>query len=345
MKTGVKMQTVIYKPDNQGIEAAGKILKSGGLVAIPTETVYGLAANALDGQAVSKIFKAKGRPQDNPLIVHISEFEQLFPLVLEVPENAVLLARAFWPGPLTIIMKKSAIIPDEVSAGLDTVAVRMPSHKVARQIISKAGVPLAAPSANISGSPSPTTALHVYNDLSGKISAIVDGGKCDVGLESTVITLNAQVPRILRPGGVPPEKLEQVLDRIDIDDAVLNILSEEEIPSSPGMKYMHYSPKADVTIVKGSLEEFSEYIKQFDNDDLVAALCFDGEEEFIPARCIPYGAHGDSRQQAKRLFSALREVDNIGAKRVFARCPKAQGIGLAVYNRLLRAAAFKVIEL
>jgi L-threonylcarbamoyladenylate synthase len=344
MKTGVIMQTVIYKPNIEGIEAAAGILKNGGLVGIPTETVYGLAANALDGPAVSKIFKVKGRPQDNPLIVHISELGQLSPLVLEVPENAIKLANAFWPGPLTIILRKSEIIPDEVSAGLETVAVRMPSHPVARKIISHSGVPLAAPSANLSGSPSPTTALHVYNDLNGKIPAIVDGGKCAVGLESTVITLDEEVPRILRPGGITPEKLEKVLGKIEIDDAVLNLLREGEKAASPGMKYRHYSPKAEVTIVKGSLEQFISFISNYKGEG-TAVLCFDGEEELIPAKCIAYGKIDNPEQQAYRLFGALRELDNIGAKRVFARCPKAQGVGLAVYNRLLRAAGFKVIGL
>jgi len=344
MKTGVIMQTVIYKPNIEGIEAAAGILKNGGLVGIPTETVYGLAANALDGPAVSQIFKVKGRPQDNPLIVHISELGQLSPLVLEVPENAVKLANAFWPGPLTIILRKSEIIPDEVSAGLETVAVRMPSHPVARKIISHSGVPLAAPSANLSGSPSPTTALHVYNDLNGKIPAIVDGGKCSVGLESTVITLNERVPRILRPGGITPEKLEKVLGKIEIDDAVLNMLREGEKAASPGMKYRHYSPKAEVTIVKGSLEQFISFVSNFEAEG-TAVLCFDGEEKLIPAKCIAYGKIDNPEQQAYRLFGALRELDNIGAKRVFARCPKAQGVGLAVYNRLLRAAGFKVIGL
>ncbi|HZJ78474.1 MAG TPA: L-threonylcarbamoyladenylate synthase [Clostridia bacterium] len=338
------MQTAILNSDNHGIETAAKILNDGGLVGIPTETVYGLAANALDGKAVSKIFKAKGRPQDNPLIVHISDFEQIFPLVRYVPLKAFALAKAFWPGPLTIICKKSDLVPEQVSAGLDTVAIRIPSHPIARQIIQKAAIPLAAPSANLSGSPSPTTAQHVFNDLNGKIPAIVDGGRCDVGIESTVITLVCDTPRVLRPGGISPAQLEEVLGKIEMDDSVLKMIKENAPVVSPGMKYKHYSPNADVTILKGSLDKFVAYVKRFDKESVVA-LCFDKEDEIIPIKCITYGEKDKPNQQAQNLFDALRKVDTVGAKKVFARCPDVNGIGLAVYNRMLRASEFKVIEL
>ena len=246
------MHTMLLKNTNEDLLKAAEILKNGGLVGIPTETVYGLAADALNGQAVSKIFKAKGRPSDNPLIVHISDFEDIkkYNLVKEIPEKAKALAEAFWPGPLTIIMKKSDIIPLEVSAGLDTVAIRLPSHSTAREIIRYADTPLAAPSANLSGSPSPTTAAHVINDLNGRIEAVVDGGDCEVGLESTVITLVGDVPKVLRPGGITFAQLKSVLGEVTIDDAVLNKLADGAEAASPGMKYKHYSPKANVVLLK-----------------------------------------------------------------------------------------------
>ena len=343
------MQTKIFQinsPDDiEKIRGAAEILRNGGLVAIPTETVYGLAANALDAEAVSKIFVAKGRPQDNPLIVHISDFEEIFPLVKRVPDQAVKLAKAFWPGPLTIVFEKTSIIPDEVSAGLGTVAVRMPSHPVARALIKAAGVPLAAPSANTSGSPSPTSARHVLDDLNGLIDAVVDAGECAVGVESTVLTLVGKIPRLLRPGGITPEQLEVVLGEIEIDDAVFSAQGDGAIPSSPGMKYKHYSPKAILVIVKGSLPDFIDYIDKHGSKDSVV-LCYKGEEEEMPVRAVDFGELGNPDQQAHKLFSALRKIDALpNVHTIFARCPAADGLGLAVYNRLLRAASFEVIEL
>ncbi len=324
---------------------AGKILKNGGLVAIPTETVYGLAANALDGKAVANIFKAKGRPMDNPLIVHIAELSELDDLVAYVPSTVYDLADAFWPGPLTIILDKSELIPDEVSAGLDTVAIRMPSHLVARSIIKAAGVPLAAPSANTSGKPSPTTVQHVIDDMDGKIDAIVDGGPCSVGVESTVITLATRRPRILRPGKVTPEELSEVLgEDIEIDDAVLNELKEGQVAASPGMKYKHYSPNANVVIVTGTIEAFAEYVNGKD-PETTAALVFDGEESFLHCTCLPFGKEGDELAHANTLFAHLRKCDELGMQNVYVRCPTAEGVGLAVMNRLLRAAAFEIKEL
>ncbi|MBQ7596731.1 MAG: threonylcarbamoyl-AMP synthase [Clostridia bacterium] len=339
------MNTVIYKQnDENGITEAAEILKNGGIVAIPTETVYGLAANALDEEAVKKIFTAKGRPQDNPLIVHISSFDEIYPLVKDVPESAKALAEKFWPGPLTIILPKSDIIPDAVCAGLDTVAVRMPSHPIANRIIKAAGVPLAAPSANSSGLPSPTNVNHVIDDMMGKIDAIVDGGECDVGVESTVITLATETPRLLRPGGVTLEELRETLGEVEVDPAVTESLSENAVAASPGMKYKHYAPKAQVFIIKSTLPSFrcyTDYIKQRGD----YAVCFDGEEEKIKIPCISYGSEKNASAQAHRLFAILRRADKIGAKRVFVRCPSLKGVGLAVYNRLIRAAAFRIIEL
>lgn len=343
------MQTQRFKintaQDSENIKAAAEILRNGGLVAIPTETVYGLAANALDGEAVSKIFKAKGRPQDNPLIVHISSFDEIFPLVKTVPNTAVELAKAFWPGPLTIVLKKTDLIPDQVSAGLDTVAVRMPAHPVARALIKAAGVPLAAPSANTSGSPSPTCVQHVLDDLDGLIDAVVDAGACAVGVESTVITLAGITPRLLRPGGITPEQLEEVLGKIEIDDAVFGALLDDEVPVSPGMKYKHYSPKAKLVIVKGSLSEFIDYVQK-NASDTTAALCYEGEQGEMPVRAVAFGGLENPMEQAQKIFSALRQIDDMpNVQTVFARCPMADGLGLAVYNRLLRAASFEVIEL
>ena len=304
--------------------------------------MYGLATNAFDEKAVAKIFKAKGRPQDNPLIVHISSFEEIRELVSAVPEAAKKLADAFWPGPLTIILPKSRKIPDAVSAGLPSVAVRMPSHPVARAVIARAGVPLAAPSANLSGSPSPTNAGTVFDDMQGRIPLILDGGGSRVGVESTVITLCTEVPRVLRPGGVTVEQLRAVLGAVEVDDAVLHQLKAGEKAASPGMKYKHYAPRADITIVRGSLAQFRQYVAEQAADAFV--LCFAGEERYFP-HAVPYGAAESDSEQANRLFDALRELDALGAKTVYARCPSLDGVGLAVYNRLIRAAGFRLIDL
>ncbi len=337
------METLHLKSnDNNAIKTAAEILKNGGLVAIPTETVYGLAANALDGDAVKKIFIAKGRPNDNPLIVHVSSLEEIEPLVEGVDPRLYKLAEKYWPGPLTIILKKSALIPDEVSAGLDTVAIRMPSHECARQIISESGVPLAAPSANASGRPSPTRAEHVIEDLDGRIDAVVDGGESDVGVESTVITLVTDPPTLLRPGGITPEQLEAVLGEIAISPAVFAKLGEGEKAESPGMKYKHYAPKAQVTIIKGSFEQYKKFLLA--QKDTVCAVCFEGEGRHFEKH-IEYGRENDDDSQAHSIFDALREVDAMGCKRAFVRCPVSSGVGLAVYNRLLRSAAFRVVDL
>ncbi len=339
------MNTRIYHTiDNQAIAEVGALLRAGGLAAIPTETVYGLAANALDADAVGKIFAAKGRPQDNPLIVHISTMEEMYPLVTAVPEQARRLADAFWPGPLTMILPRSERVPDVVSAGLPTVAIRMPSHPVARAIIRAAGVPLAAPSANSSGLPSPTNAKHVIDDMDGKIDAIVDGGDCDVGVESTVITLASDPPRLLRPGGVTPEQLEQVLGNIEIDPAVTGRLAEGAAAASPGMKYKHYAPRAEVTIVQGPLPSFrcyTDHVRQAGD----AALCFAGEEDYLRIPAYDYGREDAPETQAHKLFARLRQMDALQVRRVFVRCPSQSGVGLAVYNRLLRAASFRTVHM
>lgn len=345
------MKTQRLTSSKEDIQKAGALLKQGELVAIPTETVYGLAANALDGNAVSRIFEAKGRPGDNPLIVHVTSLKEVEDLVAFVPPVLEDLAKAFWPGPLTVILEKSDLIPPEVSAGLDTVAIRMPSKKCARDIIQAAGVPLAAPSANTSGLPSPTTAEHVLHDMDGKIAAVVDGGPSEVGVESTVLTLCTRVPRVLRPGKVTPEELFDVLGEVEVDDAVLGQLAEGAVAASPGMKYKHYSPNAEVYVVKGTAEEFAAFVngraKALSEDPAkapVAALVFDGEEPLLQCGTLPFGKEEDPEGQAEHLFSDLRAADELGVQEIYVRCPAAEGVGLAVLNRLLRAAEFRILS-
>ena len=338
------METQLKQPSTQAIEQAAELLRAGEIVAIPTETVYGIAASALNQQAVEKIFIAKARPQDNPLIVHIADRDMLPMVTSQFSSQAEKLAEAFWPGPLTMILPRGEQVCDGVCAGLDTVAVRMPSHPVAQQIIRASGLPLAAPSANLSGSPSPTTAAHVLADMQGRLPLIVDGGECQVGLESTVVSLAGERPVLLRPGAVTQQQLEEVLGvSVELAAAVLEQLQEGQKVLSPGMKYKHYAPKAQVTIVKGELGDFARYVAEHKGPDAVC-LCFDGEQEQLSLPCVAYGAKEDAVQQAQQLFAALRRLDEIGAVQVFARCPSMEGVGLAVYNRLLRAAGFRVVQ-
>ncbi len=342
------METKIVKITNNAsteeYEEAARLLKDEQVVGMPTETVYGLAGNAYSSLAAKRIFEAKGRPQDNPLIVHISEFDEIYELVKEVPQNVKKLADAFWPGPLTIILPKSDKVPIGVTGGLNTVAVRFPKHPVARNLIKAAGVPIAAPSANLSGSPSPTTANHVYNDLNGKIPLIIDGGECDEGVESTVITLATPVPKLLRPGNVTLGQLKKVLGEVEVDKAVLKPLEKDEKVSSPGMKYKHYSPKANVTLVKGDYKSFCDFVNKYATADTYA-MVFNGEGEGLDVDFMEYGSSTDYRQLSHELFSSLRYLDTIKAKYCYVRCPDdTNDDNLAVLNRLLRAAAFKVIN-
>ena len=337
------MQTLHLSDRESDLKLAADLLKSGELVAIPTETVYGLAADARNGVAVANIFKAKGRPSDNPLIVHIAHRDQLNELVAAVPPMAETLIRAFWPGPLTMVFKKSSVIPHEVSAGLDTVAVRMPSHPIARRII-ELSCPLAAPSANRSGIPSPTEAVRVAEDMDGRIAAVVDGGSCEVGVESTVVDVTGDHVRVLRPGAVTVEMLTQAVGDVEVDAAVTHELQAGATVSSPGMKYKHYAPNARVVLVKGTPAAYAAYVNAHAGDGVVA-LCFDGEEGELKVPFLTYGARDDHAAQAHRLFEALRVLDDGHATIAYTACPSADGIGLAVYNRLLRAAGFEVIEL
>lgn len=337
------METKVLKADEQAIKIAASLILNGEIIGMPTETVYGLAASSLDSNAVAKIFKAKGRPQDNPLISHISSMNMLNMVAQNIPDEAYILANAFWPGPLTMVLPRSASLADEVCAGLDTAAVRMPSHTVALALINECKIPLAAPSANISGSPSPTTAKYVYDDMNGKIPLILDGGDCEVGVESTVISLVGK-PILLRPGHITKEQLEKVLGKqILISDAVLHKLAKGEATPSPGMKYKHYAPKANIVLVKGSKEAYYKYISSR-NEPNAYRLCFEGEQELSEIPCVTYGRETKATEQAQRIFKALRELDENGAEIVYARCPQESGEAMAVYNRMIRAAAFNIVE-
>ena len=326
------------------IAAAAKILREGGLLGIPTETVYGLGANALDGAAVKRIFEAKGRPQDNPLIIHVTGAQWLPRYCEDVPPLAYVLARKFWPGPLTMILKRKSIIPDETTAGLDTVGVRCPSHPVTLSIIREAGVPIAAPSANLSGRPSCTTAQDVLEDMDGRISGVVDGGPCTVGVESTILDLTCDPPRLLRPGGLPLEDLERLIGKIDVDKAVNGALAEGEKPKAPGMKYRHYAPKAPVTVVTGSPEKSAREILRRVGP-ASGVICFDDFAELFPTQEVhTLGPADDKLIQAQRVFDALRTFDNSSVTEIFAQCPDNRGLGLAIGNRLKKAAGFHVVE-
>ena len=336
------MDTVLLSGSEADLLKAAELIKNGSIVGIPTETVYGLGADAGNGDAVRAVFAAKGRPADNPLIVHIADFSQAEEFTSSIPETAFRLAERFCPGPLTMVLPKNDRIPMVTSGGLDTVGIRVPSHRVMHRIIELSGCPIAAPSANISGYPSPTTAEHVMRDMNGRIAAVVDGGQSEFGVESTVISFDSEdAVRILRPGAVTREMLLEVCGTVTIDPAILHEVEAGAKVASPGMKYKHYSPKADIIMVEGSLEGFADLVEK-NYTDGVYALVFDGDADMIPYRHMTYGA--DSLQQAHQLFQRLRELDEIGAERVYVRAPSPDGMGLAVYNRLIRAAGFEVIR-
>ena len=323
---------------------AAELIKQGELVAIPTETVYGLGANGLDEAAVARIFEAKGRPQDNPLILHISGPEQIELFCHHIPQKAYDLAEKFWPGPLTIVLPARECVPRRTTGGLSTVAVRCPDHDTTREIIRLSGVPVAAPSANISGKPSTTTAEHVRHDHDGRIAAIVDGGPCRVGVESTIVDLTEERPRLLRPGGIGPEELIAVLGDLVVDKAVTAQIDKDEVVKAPGMKYRHYAPSEPVVIVSGSREKAAEYIRtHFESGDRV--LCFK-EELPLYEGCNPlsYGLEADVNTLSAGLFAALRELDDPSIHQVYARCPVGGGVAYAVQNRLKKAAAFHIVD-
>lgn len=338
------METLLLKPNKNSILLASKLLKSGEVVGVPTETVYGLAGDYSNDEAIKKIYFAKGRPLDNPLIVHVASRKMLKDVVEFVPEDAEKLIKKFWPGPLTLILKKGEKVSNLTSAGLDSVGVRCPDNKIARKIIKLANTPFSAPSANISGKPSPTTANEVYEDMKGKIPLIIDGGRCKKGVESTVLSL-LNSPTILRPGVITKEMIEKVIKKkVLISSEVLSPLSSSQKALSPGTKYKHYSPNAEVFLVKGSLKSFVDYVtKNYKEGDF--ALVFNKEEKKLTIPTLTYGKEKNDSEKAKNLFSKLREFDKLNAKRVFVRSPKESGVGLAVYNRLIRSAGFKIITL
>ena len=338
------MQTLVLKPDGQALEKAAALLRAGELVGIPTETVYGLGADGLNPEAVDKIFAAKGRPGDNPLILHVTGPEQLPRFCHDIPDAAYLLAQRFWPGPLTMVLPANACVPRRTTGGLSTVAIRCPKTAVTREIIRLAGVPIAAPSANLSGKPSTTTARHVLDDHDGRIDAVVDGGPCAVGVESTIVDLTEARPRLLRPGGVTPEELTQVLGDLVIDPAVTAPLRQDVVVRAPGMKYRHYAPQEPVLIVSGSREKAAAYIRaHFSPGDRV--LCFE-EELPLYEGCDPlsYGREADVASLSAGLFAALRILDSPSVGKVFARCPVGGGVAYAVQNRLQKAAAFHIVD-
>lgn len=337
------MQTKILKCGDEKI--AAEILKNDGLVALPTETVYGLGANALSENAVKKIFVAKGRPSDNPLILHISEVNEIYDLITSFPEKAKILTKKFWPGPLTVILPKSKYVSKATSGGLKTVAIRLPSHPTMRKVIKYLGFPVAAPSANISGKPSPTKFSHVLKDMNGKIDAIFDGGGCQIGLESTVISFVDKSPRLLRPGKVTVEQIEGEIGKIIVDPAIMSDLKPTQKVISPGMKYKHYAPDAKVLIIDAPKEKYIEYVNSH-RSPRTLSLCFDEDIENICGKCLSFGKENDFDNQANLFFDALRKIDNMHEiELVLARCPKKSGVSLAVYNRLIRAAGFEVISL
>ena len=333
------MNTLIFDPPSESdIVRAGGIIRDGGLVAFPTETVYGLGGNALDPEAAAKIYAAKGRPSDNPLIIHLADPSDAEKYAYTTADF-YRLAERFMPGPLTVIMKKRDSIPLAVTGGLDTVAVRVPSDPTANALIRAAGVPIAAPSANLSGKPSPTRTSHVVRDMFGRIDAIIGGGDADIGVESTIVTLAGDAPCVLRPGFVTPDQLKEILSDVTVSSAVTG--KYEGAPLSPGMRYKHYSPRAEVTVLEGDYRRIVEYLSDRPG---AGKLCFEGDGEILALpNAVPCGRENDPASQAKLLFARLRDFDDRDEiTEIFARMPSQEGVGLAVFNRLIRAAGFKI---
>lgn len=336
------METRVFESSTEDLKVAAELIKQGETVVFPTETVYGLGANALCEDAVAKIFEAKGRPSDNPLIVHISTFDEIKNLVEEIPDGAKALAEKFWPGPITIILKKKPCIPETVSAGLKTVGIRIPENKIARDFIAQCGVPVAAPSANISGRPSPTTFNHVFEDMNGRVAGIIKGEDCGVGVESTVIDMTSEVPTVLRPGGVSVEELREVLGEVRISSE----LKDDGIPKAPGMKYKHYSPKAQVYILKGDMDSVSEFLKKRCAFGKIGVLAFDEMKDMLPdeVEFLSLGRKDNPQDAAQRLFDCLRECDALEIKEAYAPEIPDDGLWRAVKNRLYKAAAKRLID-
>lgn len=344
-KGSILVNTILFTENTkENIEQAAEIIRRGGLLGIPTETVYGLGANALNADACRRIYEAKGRPQDNPLIIHVPDASWLERYCEQVPESAYRLAEAFWPGPLTMILPKKEIVPYRTTGGLETVGVRCPKHPVTLAVIAAADVPIAAPSGNTSGRPSPTSAADMLEDMDGKIDGIFDGGPCGVGVESTIIDLTCQPPRLLRAGGLPLEELERVLGTVLVDKCITQLMTDGERPRAPGMKYRHYAPKAPVTVVTGDGRRSADYIASHAPEG-AGVICFSEFCARFP-QCVVHelGPEGDKSEQARRVFDALREFDATDVTVIFAQCPDEAGLGLAIGNRLKKAAGFHVVE-
>ncbi|AMM53412.1 L-threonylcarbamoyladenylate synthase [Pyrococcus kukulkanii] len=330
------------KINERKLKVAARLIREGKLVAFPTETVYGLGADALNERAVKRIFEAKGRPADNPLIVHIADFSQVYELAREVPEEAEMLARKFWPGPLTIVLPKKDVVPKVTTGGLDTVAIRMPAHEIALRLIELSERPIAAPSANISGKPSPTSAEHVIDDFYGKIECIIDGGETKIGVESTVIDLTEWPPVLLRPGGLPLEEIEKVIGEVRIHPAVYG--KRVDLAKAPGMKYRHYAPNAEVIVVEGSREKVEEKIRELIGEfkrkgkrvGVIGSGRYNADEFFFLGNTV--------EDVARNLFKALRHMDRAGVDVVLAEGVEEKGLGLAVMNRLRKAAGYRIIR-
>ena len=329
----------IQEPD---LLRAAELLRQGGLVVFPTETVYGLGGNGLDARAAQKIYAAKGRPSDNPLILHIARPEDAEQYAY-TNETYYRLAKAFMPGPLTVILPKRNCVPTATTGGLDTVAIRCPSHPVANRLIELAGIPIAAPSANLSGKPSPTSVAHVAQDMDGRVDMILDGGSCEIGLESTIVKLDGDRLTLLRPGGITYDALCMVLPNVTVAPSVTHRLAANERPLSPGMKYRHYAPNAPLILLDGEHDKVLHFLQEEQKATNCAILCYHEELTALRAQnLLPIGKRHDLSAQAKRLFSALREADATGADVIYAHLPPLDGLGLALYNRMIRAAAHTV---
>lgn len=336
--------------EEQALQEAGEILRRGGLVAFPTETVYGLGGDALNPESSRRIYAAKGRPSDNPLIVHIARMEDLAPVVRQVTEEAILLAQAFWPGPLTMVLPKSESVPYETTGGLDTVAVRMPSHPVARRLIACSGGYVAAPSANLSGRPSPTSAKYVIEDMDGRVDMIIDGGEGDIGLESTIVDLTVSPPQVLRPGYITQDMLAEVLGQVSVDQTILNGDSGQA-PRAPGMKYRHYAPQGELMIISGPAGMVTNYINIHAAEDRSRGhrVGVIGTDEVLPEyradMVRSLGSRKDEESIARHLYSILREFDDEQVTRIYSECFETTGLGQAIMNRLLKAAGHRLIVL
>lgn len=347
METKVFVARDNYIKDEE-LKEASAVIRSGGLVAFPTETVYGLGGDATNPEASRKIYAAKGRPSDNPLIVHIADFSQLRNIVAEVPQEAEKLAEAFWPGPLTMILRKNEVIPYETTGGLDTVAIRMPSHPVARAFLQDSGCMIAAPSANTSGRPSPTTAQHVWEDLHGKIEILLDGGPVGIGIESTIVDLSEERPMILRPGFITQEMLSAVLGDVGVDPGLVSENSKQP-PKAPGMRYRHYAPKADLTLVEGTMEEVISKINALTREaqamgKSVGVLATEeNKDRYVADHVIVIGQRRDEAEIARHLFDVLRQFDDLQVDLIYSESFVAAGVGQAIMNRLLKAAGHKRI--